>query len=158
MTSKEEFKKRLFEVYDQRALSNPSSVNVNTGYRVYEAFVRNDFVLMPVVQTDWFYMDAPYILCNNSTRVTPKIYNPDSLEDYHNFVYVTEYNKKSYLVQSLVPKGKGLYARLDDLLRMGLIKVHGQHLIEVPQFYGSSTPTPGKTYLRSQMCIVLKHL
>lgn len=151
--TKEEYVKKVYELYTREGtyiegLSGKiSPAIINNGYNLYLAIC--DFtMLVPVVQNDTFFCDAPYKLVPNVKKLPFKVFNPQ--KGYSNYKPVIIYNTESYIVESILPNGKGLYSRIEDLFKMDLI-----HLVGIYEIVIDCT-NEGHKYKNNQVCYVVE--
>jgi hypothetical protein len=151
--TKQEFSEKLHaqEIRSGNILpgSKLSSTIISNGYNLYLAL--SEFTMMvPVVQNDKFFCDAPYKLVPNTKKIPCKVYNPQ--KDYATYKTVINYNTESYILEPIVPNGKGLYSRIEDLFKMDLIRLVGTYMIVI------DCKNEDYKYQSRQVCYVIEKI
>ena len=151
--TKEEYVKKVYELYTRNGqyiegLSGKISPTIlNTGYNLYLAVC--DFtMLVPVVQNDRSFCDAPYKLVPNVKKIPMKVYNAQ--RDYDKYKQVIIYNTESYVIEPILPNGKGLYSRIEDLFKLDLIRLVCTYSIHV------DCVSENYKYRSEQVCYVIE--
>lgn len=125
----EQFKEAVGKLMLEQQMSEPSSVIVKYGVEMLRV-LQNSPVFVPVVSNACMNPSGPYYISDEKTDLK------------------TEWEGKTVYLAS-VP-GKGLYARVEELIQLNAVTIEGTHTIVL------NLRSSGIKYTRYHTCYVMK--